>query len=370
MNNHLSQLQDPLEQLNAIFELSPDGFVSFDAARRVNFANPAFTQMTRIGAAQLSGLDEQEFSNLLASLCKASGRFKGIENLREKTASDGTGKREIIELALAGKRVLEVALRPINASSVSQILYFRDVTHEDEVDKMKSEFLNTAAHELRTPMANIYGFAELLLSQKIPEASRHEILVTLFKQTELMAHIVQELIDLARIEARHGKDFIFGPTHVQAIVTEVTNGFMLPEGRGAATLVMPADPLYIIADRAKLLQAIQNVLSNAYTYSPPDTDVWISIEGPSASGASDTDAKYSPPMVAIGIVNQGDGMHPEQLHRVCERFYRADSSGMLPGAGLGMSIVKEIVDLHHGRINIDSQPGQGASVTLQFPLYS
>jgi signal transduction histidine kinase len=368
MNQHLSQLQDQLEQLNAIFELSPDGFVSFDAARRVKYANPAFTRMTRIGVAQLSGLDEQEFSHLLASLCTESGRFKGVENLRNKTASDGASKRELIELSLAGKRMLEVALRASDASTVSQILYFRDVTHEVEVDQMKSEFLTTAAHELRTPMANIYGYAEVLLSQDIPEASRHEILITIFHQTKLMASIVQEMVDLARIEARHGKDFRFEATHVQTLVTEGATGFSLPEGRCVATLAMPAEPLYIIADSAKLLKAIQNILSNAYKYSPSGTDVCISVKGPAASGASDIDAKYSPPMVTVGIVNQGVGMYPEQVQRVCERFYRADTSGNVPGAGLGMSIAKEIVELHHGSINIESQPGQGATVTLQFPL--
>ena len=131
---------------------------------------------------------------------------------------------------------------------------------------------------------------------------------------------------------------------------------------------MPAEPLYIIADSAKLLKAIQNILSNAYKYSPSGTDVCISVKGPAASGASDIDAKYSPPMVTVGIVNQGVGMYPEQVQRVCERFYRADTSGNVPGAGLGMSIAKEIVELHHGSINIESQPGQGATVTLQFPL--
>ena len=74
---------------------------------------------------------------------------------------------------------------------------------------------------------------------------------------------------------------------------------------------------------------MKNVESNAYRYSPPDTDVCISIEGPSASGTSDIDAKYSPPMVTTGIVNQRVGMHTEQVQRVCERFYRADSSGRL-----------------------------------------
>jgi signal transduction histidine kinase len=360
--------EDRTEQLNAIFALSPDGFVSFDAARRVKFVNPAFTSMTGIALAQINGFDETAFTDVLAELCAAEGRFRGVQVLRTSIASDKPGKREHIELALARKYILEVSLRSSEASSVSQILYFRDVTHESEVDRMKSEFLSTAAHELRTPMAAIYGFTELLLTQDHDDASRRECLSIIYKQSELMASILNELLDLARIEARRGKDFILEEVSVQALVLEVANEFNLPAGRSAPVLVAPSAPLYIMADHKKAQQAIMNVLSNAYKYSPAGGNVSITVEQASFAGeASHGQHAESSPRVAIRIVDQGIGMTAAQLDRVCERFYRADTSGKIPGTGLGMSIVKEIVELHGGEVQISSLAGTGTTVTLWLP---
>jgi signal transduction histidine kinase len=100
-----------------------------------------------------------------------------------------------------------------------------------------------------------------------------------------------------------------------------------------------------------------NILSNAYKYSRSGDAVEIFIE-PSAAGN----------LIAIRTVDQGIGMNAEQVRRVSERFYRADTSGTIPGTGLGMSIVKEIVELHHGKLLVSSSPGQGTSITLQFPV--
>ena len=347
--------------LNAIFELSPDGFVSFDVAHRVSYVSPAFKHMTGLDFAQVSGLDEAAFSTLLADLCLPGGRFRGFEVLRKKAASEKAGSREFMELAQAGKRVLEVGLRSSEANTVSQILYFRDVTHETEVDHMKSEFLSTAAHELRTPMASIYGFSEVLLTQDLDEGSRKEFLSIIFKQSELMASILNELLDLARIEARRGKDFVFEVVQVQTLIEETVSGFKTPGARAAPALLMPAQPLYIKADHKKTQQAFLNVLSNAYKYSPADSAVTIElVTAPASSGVL--------ARVGIRFVDQGIGMTPVQLGRVFERFYRADTSGKVPGTGLGMSIVKEIIELHDGEIELLSQAGEGTRVTLWMPL--
>jgi len=363
-------LQDRTEQLNVIFELSPDGFISFDAARRVKYASPAFIRMAGIPQEQINGLDEQEFSSYLAQLCSDGGRFRGVAALRESAARGEKNEREIIRLSQGVPCFLEVGLRASESSSVSQILYFRDVTYETEVDRMKSEFLSTAAHELRTPMASIFGFAEVLLTQDFDEAIRHELLSIIHKQSSLMASILNELLDLARIEERRGKDFVFEATDVQALVNEVVSEFKLPEGRSLPTLLMPADPLFIMADHKKAQQAILNVLSNAYKYSPEGGDVSVTIERAASDANLDALTRPLPAMAVIRILDNGIGMTAEQLERVCQRFYRADASGKIPGTGLGMSITKEIINLHHGVIEMTSQMGQGAVVTLKFPVFT
>jgi PAS domain S-box-containing protein len=346
-------------QLNAIFALSPDGFVSFDERHCVKYVSPAFSRLTGLSEAHVLGVDESKFSHLLAALCTPELSFPGIAQLRLPlhTAHE-VAQRQMIELAASAninRCVLAVEFRESQAHHVSQILYLRDVTHEAEVDRLKSEFLSTAAHELRTPMASIYGFAEVLLTQDVSNDDRNEFLGIIFKQSALMASILNELLDLARIEARRGKDFVMERVTARDLVDEVVSSFRLPPGRTAPIIETPDQPLMFVADRKKALQVVLNVLSNAYKYSMPPGSVRISITPQLGQ-------------VALRISDCGIGMTPSQISKVCERFYRADASGKVPGTGLGMSIVKEIMTLHHGSIEIESEPGQGTIVKLLFPI--
>lgn len=352
-----AQVQEQTEQLNAIFELSPDGFVSFDSAHQVSYVNSAFLSMTNLDRAAVMGLDENAFSKLLAGLGAQEPYFRGIAALRRLPLP--SGKRELIEIIGNGKRVLEIGLRIGAGQRVSQILYFHDVTSETEVDQMKSEFLSTAAHELRTPMASIYGYAEVLMLIDFSPEERKTYLGRIFRQAELMAAIINELLDLARIEARRGKDFKFERIDICSLVRETSSSYKPPDGREQPNLSLPCDPKWVRADRNKMRQAINNVLSNAYKYSPSGGGVEISLS--QVKDTSDVDE------VRIKVIDHGIGLSPEQRARVCERFFRADTSGKIPGTGLGMSIVKEIMELHNGYIEIDSHLGQGSQVSLCLP---
>lgn len=248
-------------------------------------------------------------------------------------------------------------LRPIGDTLPSVVLVIRDVTERIEVDRMKSDFLSTAAHELRTPMASIYGFAELLLSaDDFDEATRREMLGIIFRQSKLITALVNELLDLARIEARKGKDFVFQPLDICALTREALAADA-GQWQGSLRVELPDTPEWVRADSNKLRQALGNVLSNAYKYSPAGGEIRVVLK----RGAGD---------IGIAISDQGIGMTAMQAQRVCERFYRADNSGSIPGTGLGMSIVKEIIALHKGRLDIDSALGVGTTVTLWLPTPS
>ena len=360
------------DQLKAIFELSPDGFVSFDGAHCVKYVSPAFTRMTGLQAPAVIGLDETEFSTLLAHACVPQACFPGMLALRAKQEGDAASQqlagheRQIkIEVAGPSKRVLEVGLREKNAQNVAQILYLRDVTHETEVDRLKNEFFSTAAHELRTPMTSIYGFTELMLSQPFDEAQWRDFLHIIFKQAEMMVSIINELLDLARIEATQGKDFVIAWIDVVELLQEIVNGFKTNDGRSAPLVPRLQQPIWVLADRKKLTQAVLNVLSNAYKYSPDAGAVDLEFVLSESGGAPAPDSAL--PMVGIRIVDHGIGMTDVQLAHVFDRFYRADTSGKIPGTGLGMSIVHEIVALHGGRVSIDSIFGAGTTVTIWLP---
>jgi PAS domain S-box-containing protein len=353
------------ELLNTIFELSPDGFVSFDQMRQVSYVNPAFIRMTGLDPEKLIGTDENSFVLSLLALARDTEADELLKTPLHKLCTGDGDSRLVLELDTPNVRTLEVISRRGSSQSVSMILYFRDITHESEIDRMKSEFMSTAAHELPTPMASIYGFSEILLKQTVSQEERQEFIQTIFSQSELMVSIINELLDLARIEARRGKDFIFEKIDLDALLATISGSFKSEASR----LRLPGSGIgehpTVMADRKKLTQAINNILSNAIKYSPPESDIELELIAPDHRAALDASRTG---LVGIRIRDHGIGMTPDQQARVFERFYRADDSGKVPGTGLGMSIVKEIIDLHRGHVEVESELGKGTSVTLWLPF--
>lgn len=369
----LGHIRERTAQLNAIFDLSPDGFVSFDGEGRVIYASPAFLRMMGPDLGEVAGLSEEAFSIQVGRRCLESAAFPGVGSLAptltipmpmEGAPAKGEAaqpERLLIELKGPGHRVLDVRMRLAATENVSRILVFRDVTHEAEVDRMKSEFLSHAAHELRTPMASIYGFTELLRTREMGDAQRQSALDVIHRQSLLMTAIINELLDLVRIDARRGEDLELTTLDAGALVRAVVADFGVPEGREAVQLALPYTPRWVRADQKKMERAVGNILSNAYKYSR-NGSVEVTLVKDETSGPASAGAR-----VGLRVSDHGIGMTPEQLARVGERFYRADASGNVPGTGLGMAIVKEIIELHGGKVDIRSSLGVGTTVTLWLP---
>lgn len=342
-----ARVQEHSEQLDAIFNLSPDGFVSFDSQGHVNYVSPAFQRLTGIDEHDILGASDEAVAHRIDAQCTPTARLRDLQ----------TGEARKIEVQWPAKRVLVASVQDSSGQQVSRVLHLRDVTHETEVDRMKSEFLSTAAHELRTPMVSIYGFTELLLSRQMTPERQKDLLKTVYRQSELMISIINELLDLARIEARRGQDFVLEHHDLNALVRNVCDSFKVPTGRQAPALELDDGVALVHADRQKMQQALTNVLSNAYKYSPEGGPVTIRVRREAAPRG----------VWRVEIEDQGIGMTPEQLARVGERFYRADASGAIPGTGLGVSIVKEIMQLHGGTLQVHSQPGRTV-VSLTLPV--
>ena len=359
-----ARAEDRTEQLNAIFELSPDGFISFDEMHRIKYASPAFHSLTGLSKHSVVGLNEEEFMYQLQKVCSETAKFAGISAIRKRGANEGGLKRQIIEITGKHNRLLEVGLRNSQAQTVSQILYFRDVTQETQIDRMKSEFMSTAAHELRTPMASIYGYSELMLSHDFTEAERREFLQIIHTQSERMVSIISELLDLARIESRKGQDFDLKRLDLSAFLQAYLSSFNFPTGRSAPGFQLCVSSVDINADINKLAQALNNILSNAYKYSPNGGRVDVLMIQPDQSNLSDSVTQR----IGIRVLDHGIGMTEQQQSHIFERFYRADTSGRIPGTGLGMSIAQEIVRHHGGEIIVSSQIGAGTSVTIWLPI--
>jgi signal transduction histidine kinase len=356
-------LADANEQLSTIFALSPDALLSFDSAGRVRFANEAFFRISGLGAPAVIGQPAAALDAEFRARCADPQAYPGLESFFAatdtlKSGPEGRFVRPRLTLSRPRLQVLEVVGLLSHSPSVSRLLYVRDVTHESEVDRMKSEFLTTAAHELRTPMTTINGCIELLQAREFDSARRQELLGMANRQSQLMVTIIDQLLDYARIEARRGADFVTERLRLADLLAQALSDFVPPAGRLAPELLDADGAGWVQVDRGKTLQVVRNLLSNAYKYSTSGA-VQVHLLARRSGAAGD--------LFGFQVSDHGIGMTPEQLARICERFYRADASGHVPGTGLGMSIVQELVSLMGGTLELASVPDQGTTVTVWLP---
>ncbi len=360
-----ADLQVRTERLDAIFDLSPDGFVAFNADGRITDVNTAFLRMTGLDEFSLISLREPEFDTVMSSLCDAASPYVSLASVSAndgQASGDGesrTALRHTLILARPAKRIIERSIRVSTKGRLEKVVYFRDVTRENEVDRMKSEFLSTAAHELRTPMASIYGFSELLLRREYGDEKRREMIGTINRQASILINLINELLDLARIEARAGKDFKVSRQSPGPIIENTVSAMLVNESAARIRVALPNELPDLDLDGEKFGQCLTNILSNACKYSPNGGEIQVSTHYRQAESQS---------WFGIQVQDRGIGMTVDQLARVFERFFRADPSGNIPGTGLGMCLVKEIIELHGGSVEIESAPGIGTIVILWLPI--
>jgi PAS domain S-box-containing protein len=225
-------------------------------------------------------------------------------------------------------------------------------------DARRRKYFVTATHELRTPMASVLGFSELLLKHDFDQEERIDIIQVIHRQATRLVRLINEMLDLARIEGGGKEEFDIRAQDPAAMLEQTLSGLDgLHASSRIRTSVAPSLP-QVRADSLKLQQALTNILSNAIKYSAADSAIQVDVfETEAASG----------PMIGFRVTDQGIGMTAEQQARIFEPFYRAHTDQDTAGTGLGMTIFKEIVDLHGGVVRIDSSPGAGTEVLLLLP---
>jgi signal transduction histidine kinase len=342
------------KRLDAVFNLSPDGFVAFDTRDMLTNANPAFLAMTGFREQDLIGLHVDLFDIKLRSLCETGKSYPSTL----APAENEDDPPVILKLLRPQMRVIQRDLRVADIGSGEKVVYFRDITRETEVDRMKSEFLSTAAHELRTPLASIFGFSELMLTRNYDEGRVKQMVGTIHRQAGLLVKLINELLDLARIEARAGKDFNYRVQPLAPVIENVVAALLVGNETRHVAVSLPSQPPLVKIDADKFSLSLTNVLANAYKYSPKGGAIELDVIAAEADGE---------PRIGVRVRDHGIGMSAEEVARVFERFYRADPSGNIPGTGLGMCLVKEIIELHGGQVEVASEKNVGTTVTLWLP---
>jgi len=227
---------------------------------------------------------------------------------------------------------------------------------------MRVDFVANASHELLTPLAAIKGFIETLDDPAAGDdpTTRSRFLGIMAKETDRMQALVRDLMSLSRIEAEKYDPPQTPVDYAQIVLETVDQLRNSQKDRGADISVdITADLPAVIGDAGQLRQLANNILNNAMKYGKDGTPVQVSLIS-SRSGA----------MLNFAVADEGDGIAPEHLPRLTERFYRVDSgrSRLVGGTGLGLSLVKHIVDRHRGHLEIRSTVGKGTTVSILLPV--
>jgi two-component system phosphate regulon sensor histidine kinase PhoR len=232
---------------------------------------------------------------------------------------------------------------------------------------MRADFVANASHELRTPLASLSGFIETLQGPARNDGtSRDRFLSIMKEQATRMARLIDDLLSLSRIEQKahiHPDSFI----DLVMIVSEVSDS-LLPLARERDVEIRITDRARVLeqvlevhGDRDELIRVFENLIENALKYGASGKLVDITLSWEPASDPRDA---------VVSVRDYGPGIPPEHLPRLTERFYRVDigESRAQGGTGLGLALVKHILNRHRGRLNIDSTPGAGANFTVRIPL--
>lgn len=255
------------------------------------------------------------------------------------------------------ERQFEVHLSPLAIGKQRAcVVTLHDVTEARRVDRVRTDFVANASHELRTPLASVLGFIETLQGPARDDAAaREKFLAIMADQARRMARLVDDLLSLSRIEQ---KLHMRPDTEVDltTIVAQIVDSLSaLAAENGVEIRFAPTGPVVVRGDRDELLRVADNLIENAIKYGAP-APVDVVVDERDGVGR-------------IVVRDHGPGVAAEHLPRLTERFYRVDigQSRAKGGTGLGLALVKHIVARHHGRLEIESEPGQGSTFTVTLP---
>jgi signal transduction histidine kinase/CHASE1-domain containing sensor protein len=343
-------ISDRNAQLDAIFTFSPDGFVAFAEDGSIKYANPAFLRMT--GTPEIRGKQVPFLDQHLKLGMNENKAFHSVAEFFGQ--ADQPASIHMLQLNKPKKSVLQLTGIHTHSPTVPRILYVRDITHESEVQQMKSDFLSHAAHELRTPMTTILGYTELLIARDYEKPLQQEMLAAMQRQIHLIVNMINDLLDLARIEARRETEFTLERIDLNALLKALVNELPFDQERWPVKLTLPGKCLSIEGDMVKIRQALMNLITNAQKYSPDGGDILMTLD-------------HNNTHILITIQDHGIGMTEHELERIGERFWRASDSGNTPGTGLGVAIVREILRIHRAELIFSSRYQQGTTATIAFP---
>ncbi|HLH27239.1 MAG TPA: response regulator [Chloroflexota bacterium] len=348
-------------RLAGLMNYLPDGVLLFEGEdARLALANPAATAV--LGWPLTDGVPFTA-QPVAGHLLRPDGTPCALDTLPHARAlRDGQaslGEELLVCLPDGVARPILVSSTPVPTAPGAPpvvVLVCQDISRLKEAEQRQAEFVAIASHELRTPMTSLVGFTELLLHRDVADATRRAWLETMHEEGLRLAAILNDLLDLARLDS--GRVALsLGPQDLQAAITQVLAVLRPPAPHHTLEAQVEPGLPPVLADGDKLQQILMNLVGNAIKYSP-------------AGGTVRVQARRVADEAEVRVSDEGVGIPPDELPKLFTRFHRVrrpETEG-IEGTGLGLALTKELVERHHGRITVTSTLGQGTEFAFTLPL--
>jgi len=290
-----------------------------------------------------------------------------VRLVRETRSHGRNFTRKVVEHAIDRNnepRTFSITLSCVvtpNEEVSGVVAVLHDVTREKEIARMKTDFVSNVSHELKTPLASIKAYTEMLIDGEADdEASRREFYEIIASESERLHRLIENILNISRIESGIVK-VVREPTSLTAVAKQVLE-VAAPQARAKSIQVVDRlAPVYaqVEADRDMIYQAVMNLVSNAIKYTPPGGTVTVSVT-----------VEETRNVVVCEVADTGAGIPAEDLPHIFDKFYRVQANRKLAkGTGLGLTLVKHIVEtVHDGHLSVTSEPGQGSRFSFELPI--
>ena len=351
-----------------LFEQSMrDGLVVLDAHQHVLSANAA--------AARLLGFDP---TAARGRLFQELSRIPEVNAMLEASYKDGQRRHGLLEPPTAPGSIVDAAIETLRDESnqaIGALLLIADVTSEQRLERMRSDFVANVSHELRTPITNIKGYIETIQQIGLADPGQvNRFLEIVERNASRLGALVEDLLSISFLESTNSKERVtMGSTPMNTLIDWVDAELgPAAEARGVKLTRDIESDLQLHANPLLIEQAIGNLVSNAIRYAPRGSAIEISARTSesSANTFNNTANPSGTRMALITVADHGPGIPEKHLPRLFERFYRVDSARSREdgGTGLGLAIVKHIAMVHGGTVTVESAVGNGSRFCLAIPL--
>lgn len=347
----VGKLKEETDKTRAVLASMAEGLIAVDQNCHVVMMNFAAEKLFKIRQEETLG------KHLLEVL-----RNRELHDLINEVLKTRKGSTREIKINTYDERIFWINVVPIDKeNNLGAVAVMRDITELKRLEKMKSDFVSNVSHELKTPLTSISGFAETLLDGAYKSEENCRYFLRIIKQeTDRMTRLINELLYLSRIEK---PDFSIPkrPVNIASVVNKAVKLLQknIDDKGHLLNLRLPENLGPVTGDEDSVLEIIINLLDNAIKYTPEGGNITVEIEDESD-------------FISISVADNGIGIAGDELERIFGRFYRVQGPGITSasGTGLGLAVVKHLVESLNGKISVESQLGKGSTFKVSLPKYS